>query len=103
MPGDEVIGDSFQPFMFEVWRWLPQMLRHCEGTLRGTVKCRANSTKAALIAVREVKPFEVGRERAMIREEDNILSNPVSGFLPAAVSTALASYKLKFTSTCVQI
>ncbi|GBN71497.1 hypothetical protein AVEN_33693-1 [Araneus ventricosus] len=25
MPGDEVIGDSFQPFLFEVWNWLPHM------------------------------------------------------------------------------
>ncbi|GBO38984.1 hypothetical protein AVEN_205359-1 [Araneus ventricosus] len=79
MPGDEVIGDSFQPFLFEVWRWLPHMPRHCGNTLRGIVKCRANSTTTATIAVRQVKPFEVGRERAMLREEDNILSNPVSG------------------------
>ncbi|GBM14043.1 hypothetical protein AVEN_209937-1 [Araneus ventricosus] len=75
MPGDEVIGDPFQPFLFEVWRWLPHMPRHCINTLRGIVKCRANSTTASKIAVRQVKPFEVGRERAMLRE-DNILSNP---------------------------
>ncbi|GBO30521.1 hypothetical protein AVEN_222488-1 [Araneus ventricosus] len=79
MPGDEVIGDSFQPFLFEVWRWLPHMPRLCVNTLRGIVKCRANSTTTAIIAVRHVKPFEVGRERVMLREEDNILSNPVSG------------------------
>ncbi|GBN45491.1 hypothetical protein AVEN_87217-1 [Araneus ventricosus] len=79
MPGDEVIGDSFQPFLFEVWSWLPHMRRHCVNTLRGIVKCRANSTTGTNIAVRQVKPFEVGRERAMLREEDNILSNPVSG------------------------
>ncbi|GBN84445.1 hypothetical protein AVEN_7260-1 [Araneus ventricosus] len=79
MPGDEVIGDSFQPFLFEVWRWLPPIPRHCVNTLRGIVKCRANSTTAAKITVRQVKPFEVGRERAMLREEDNILSNSVSG------------------------
>ncbi|GBN10152.1 hypothetical protein AVEN_77548-1 [Araneus ventricosus] len=71
MPGDEVIGDSFQPFLFEVWRWLPHMPRHCVNTLRGIVKCRANSTTATKIAVRQVKPFEVGRERSMLREEDN--------------------------------
>ncbi|GBO40529.1 hypothetical protein AVEN_138262-1 [Araneus ventricosus] len=79
MPGDEVIGDPFQPFLFEVWRWLPHMPRHCINTLRSIVKCRANSTTTAIIAVRQVRPFEVGRERAMLREEDNILSNPVSG------------------------
>ncbi|GBM41116.1 hypothetical protein AVEN_63307-1 [Araneus ventricosus] len=79
MPGDEVIGDSFQPLLFEIWHWLPHMSRHCENTLRGIVKCRANSTTTAIIAVRQVKPFEVGRERSMLREEDNILSNPVSG------------------------
>ncbi|GBN26240.1 hypothetical protein AVEN_270365-1 [Araneus ventricosus] len=56
-----------------------EMPRRSEGTLRGIVKCRASSTTAALIAVREVKPFEVGRERTLFREEDNILSNPVSG------------------------
>ncbi|GBL75658.1 hypothetical protein AVEN_154973-1 [Araneus ventricosus] len=44
---------------------------------RGIVKFRASST-TALIAVREVKPFEVGRERAVFSEEDNILSNPVT-------------------------
>ncbi|GBM89829.1 hypothetical protein AVEN_11129-1 [Araneus ventricosus] len=79
MPGDEVIGDSFQPFLFEVWDWLPHMPRHSEGTLRGIVKCRASSTTTALIATRGVKLFEVGRKRAMFREEDNILSNPVVG------------------------
>ncbi|GBL84224.1 hypothetical protein AVEN_118620-1 [Araneus ventricosus] len=81
LSGDEVIGDSFQPFLFEVWRWPPYMPRHCEGTLRGTVKCHARSTTTALIAIREVKPFEVGRERAMFRSEDNILSNTVSGIM----------------------
>ncbi|GBL57102.1 hypothetical protein AVEN_89871-1 [Araneus ventricosus] len=55
------------------------MPRQCINTLRGIVKCRANSTTTAIIAVRQVKPFEVGRERSMLREEDNILSNPVSG------------------------
>ncbi|GBM45733.1 hypothetical protein AVEN_156766-1 [Araneus ventricosus] len=49
MPGDEVIGDSFQPFLFEVWHWLPHMPKHCVNTLRGIVKCRANSTTAAKI------------------------------------------------------
>ncbi|GBN02598.1 hypothetical protein AVEN_174995-1 [Araneus ventricosus] len=79
MAGVEVIGDPFQPFLFEVWHWLLHMPRHCENTLRSIVKCRANSTTTAIIAVRQVKPFEVGRERAMLREEDNILSNPISG------------------------
>ncbi|GBO11705.1 hypothetical protein AVEN_242955-1 [Araneus ventricosus] len=79
MPGDEVTTDSFQPFLLEVWHWLPHMPRHYEGTLCGTVKCRASSTTAALIAFREVKPFEVGRKIAMFRERDNIISNPVSG------------------------
>ncbi|GBL83734.1 hypothetical protein AVEN_132643-1 [Araneus ventricosus] len=76
---DEVIGDPLQPFLFEVWRWLPHMPRHCIDTLRGIVKFRANSTTTAIVAVRQVKSFEVGRERSMLREEDNILSNPVSG------------------------
>ncbi|GBN32629.1 hypothetical protein AVEN_59644-1 [Araneus ventricosus] len=53
MPGDEVNGDSFQPFLFEVWHWLPHIPRHCENTLRGTVKCRADSTTTAIIALRE--------------------------------------------------
>ncbi|GBM23330.1 hypothetical protein AVEN_97741-1 [Araneus ventricosus] len=65
--------------MFEVWRWLPHMPTHCIDTLRGIVKCRDNSATTAIIAVRQVKPFEVGRERSMLKEEDNILSNPVSG------------------------
>ncbi|GBN02280.1 hypothetical protein AVEN_238162-1 [Araneus ventricosus] len=78
MSGDEVIGESFQLFWFEVF-WLPHMPRHYVNTLLGIVKCRANSTTTAIIAVRQVKPFEVGRERAMLREEDNILSNPVNG------------------------
>ncbi|GBN92306.1 hypothetical protein AVEN_50877-1 [Araneus ventricosus] len=77
MPGDEVIGDPFQPFLFEAWRWLPHMPRHCINTLRGIVKCRANSSTTAIFAVRQVKPFEVGRERSMLRKEDNILSNPL--------------------------
>ncbi|GBN86459.1 hypothetical protein AVEN_10849-1 [Araneus ventricosus] len=79
MPGDEVIGVSFQPFLFEVWHWLPHMPRHCENTLRVIVKCRANSTTTAIIVVQQAKPFEVGRGRSMLREEDNILSNPISG------------------------
>ncbi|GBN67858.1 hypothetical protein AVEN_120774-1 [Araneus ventricosus] len=78
LPGDEVIGDPFQPFLL-VWRWLPHMPRHCVNTVRGIVECLANSTTAAIIVVRQLKPFEVGRERFMLREEDNILSNPVSG------------------------
>ncbi|GBM48279.1 hypothetical protein AVEN_98029-1 [Araneus ventricosus] len=53
------------------------MPRHCVNTLRGIVKCRANSTTTAKIAVRHVKRFELDRERPMLREEDNILSNPV--------------------------
>ncbi|GBL94356.1 hypothetical protein AVEN_7332-1 [Araneus ventricosus] len=73
MPGDEVIGDSFQSFLFQVCHWLPHMPRHCENTLRGIVKCRANFTRTAIIAVREVKPSEVGRERAMLREEEHPL------------------------------
>ncbi|GBM16116.1 hypothetical protein AVEN_163141-1 [Araneus ventricosus] len=48
MPGDEVMGDSFQPFLFEVWRWLPHMPRHCESTLRGIVKCRVSSTTTCI-------------------------------------------------------
>ncbi|GBM96737.1 hypothetical protein AVEN_91804-1 [Araneus ventricosus] len=79
MPGDEVIDDFFQPFLFEVWRWFPHIPIPCVGTLRGIVKYPANSATTAMIAVREVKTFEVGRERAMLRKEDNILSNPVSG------------------------
>ncbi|GBM17947.1 hypothetical protein AVEN_171238-1 [Araneus ventricosus] len=83
MPVKEVIGDSFQPLLFQVWHWLPHMSRHCKNTLLGIyttiVKRRANSTTTAIIAVRQVKPFEVGRERAVLREEDDILSNPVSG------------------------
>ncbi|GBO43038.1 hypothetical protein AVEN_99885-1 [Araneus ventricosus] len=79
MPVDEFIGNPFQPFLFEVWRWLPHMPSHCINTLRGIVKCRTNSTTTAIIVVRQVKPSEVGRERSMLREEDNILSNPVSG------------------------
>ncbi|GBO29630.1 hypothetical protein AVEN_49088-1 [Araneus ventricosus] len=59
--------------------WLPHMPKHCVNTLRGIGKCRANSTTAAKIAVRQVKPFDIGRERSMLKEEDNILSNPVSG------------------------
>ncbi|GBN92546.1 hypothetical protein AVEN_213218-1 [Araneus ventricosus] len=47
------------------------MPRHCIDTLRGIMKCRANSTTTAIIAVRQVKPFEVSRERAMYREEDS--------------------------------
>ncbi|GBM00968.1 hypothetical protein AVEN_71098-1 [Araneus ventricosus] len=54
------------------------MPRHCENTLRSKVKCGDKSTTTAIIAVRQVEPFEVGRERAMLREEDNILSNPIS-------------------------
>ncbi|GBM27540.1 hypothetical protein AVEN_257853-1 [Araneus ventricosus] len=53
MPGDEVIGDSFRPFLFEVWHWLPHMTRYCENTLRGIVQCRANSTTTSIIAVRQ--------------------------------------------------
>ncbi|GBN74649.1 hypothetical protein AVEN_194712-1 [Araneus ventricosus] len=65
------------------------MSRHCVDTLGGIVKCRANSTTTAMIAVRQVKPFEEGRERSMLREEDNILSNPVSGTVK--VETASSS------------
>ncbi|GBN40747.1 hypothetical protein AVEN_185572-1 [Araneus ventricosus] len=79
MPGDEFAGDSFQPLLSEVRRWLPHMPRYCENTLRGIEKWRADSTTTAIIAVRQVKPLEVGREMAMLREEDNIPSNPVSG------------------------
>ncbi|GBN89406.1 hypothetical protein AVEN_255002-1 [Araneus ventricosus] len=74
-----LLATLLQPFLFDVWRWLPHMTRHCIDTLRGIVKCRANSTTTAIIAVRQVKSFEIGRERSMLREEDNILSNPVSG------------------------
>ncbi|GBN00282.1 hypothetical protein AVEN_216175-1 [Araneus ventricosus] len=74
MPGDEVIGESFQPFLFEVWHWLPHMPTDCENThWHYEVPCQFHRT--AIISVREVKPFELGRERAMSREEDNILSN----------------------------
>ncbi|GBO07317.1 hypothetical protein AVEN_250695-1, partial [Araneus ventricosus] len=59
MPEDEFIGDSFQPFLFGVWHWLPHMPRHCENTLRGIVKCRADSTTAAIIALRQMKLFEI--------------------------------------------
>ncbi|GBM72986.1 hypothetical protein AVEN_35100-1 [Araneus ventricosus] len=38
------------------------MRRHCEGTLCGIAKCRFSATTAALNTVREMKPFEVGRE-----------------------------------------
>ncbi|GBN29208.1 hypothetical protein AVEN_88097-1 [Araneus ventricosus] len=95
LPGDEVIGDSFQPFLFEVWRGLPHMPGHCVNALRGIEKCRANSTTTAIIAVREVKPFEVGRERALLRE-DNILSNPVSG-----TGTNLGHDAIDFTACIV--
>ncbi|GBN08762.1 hypothetical protein AVEN_141851-1 [Araneus ventricosus] len=61
MPEDEVIDDSFQPFLFEVWRWLPHVPRHCINILHGIVKCRANSTTIAIIVVRQVKSFEVGK------------------------------------------
>ncbi|GBN93829.1 hypothetical protein AVEN_125232-1 [Araneus ventricosus] len=77
LPEDDVIGDSFQPFYFGVCCWPPQLPEHSEGALRGTVKCRASTTTTALITARAVEPFEVGR--GMFREEDNILSNPVSG------------------------
>ncbi|GBO13487.1 hypothetical protein AVEN_22619-1, partial [Araneus ventricosus] len=86
LPGDEVIGDSFQPLLLEVWRWLPHMPRHCVNTLRGIVKRSANSTTAAKISVRQVKPFEVGRERAMLKEEDNILSRGDARNLPTGTS-----------------
>ncbi|GBN84979.1 hypothetical protein AVEN_145587-1 [Araneus ventricosus] len=69
MPLDQVIGDSFQPFLFEDWQWLPHMPRRCINTLRSIVKCRGNSTTTAVIAVKEVKPSEVGRERAMCLEK----------------------------------
>ncbi|GBM11604.1 hypothetical protein AVEN_180152-1 [Araneus ventricosus] len=36
--GDEVIGDSFQPFLFEVLSLPPHMPRLCEGTLLGIAK-----------------------------------------------------------------
>ncbi|GBN94238.1 hypothetical protein AVEN_226813-1 [Araneus ventricosus] len=75
MTGDEVIDDSFQPFWFEVCYWLPHMPRHCENTLRGIVKCSANSTTPAIIAVRQVKPFEVGRENAVPEEFSSGLYN----------------------------
>ncbi|GBN58360.1 hypothetical protein AVEN_114125-1 [Araneus ventricosus] len=63
MPGDEVIGDSFQPFLFEVWRWLRHRPRHCEGTLHGIVKCRANSATTAMIASSEVLSNFIGEIR----------------------------------------
>ncbi|GBM17743.1 hypothetical protein AVEN_56052-1 [Araneus ventricosus] len=77
LPGDEIIGDTFQQLLFEVWCWFPHKPRHSKGAFRGIVKCRSCTTKTVLIAVREVEFFEVGRERAIFREEDNILSNPV--------------------------
>ncbi|GBN95298.1 hypothetical protein AVEN_151982-1 [Araneus ventricosus] len=60
------------------------MPRHCTNTLRGIVKCRANSTTTAVIAIRQVKPFEVGRERSMLRE-DSILSVPPPVIVPGGV------------------
>ncbi|GBM86352.1 hypothetical protein AVEN_64232-1 [Araneus ventricosus] len=65
LPGDGIIGDSFQPFLFEVWCLPHRMPRHCEATFRGIVKCHAISTTTVLVAVREVKPFELSRERSM--------------------------------------
>ncbi|GBO41694.1 hypothetical protein AVEN_169628-1 [Araneus ventricosus] len=79
MPGGEVIGDSFDTFLFEVWRWLPHILRHREDALLGIVRCRTSSTTTALIGVREVKYFEVGMERDMSREKNYIISNTVTG------------------------
>ncbi|GBN76623.1 hypothetical protein AVEN_154207-1 [Araneus ventricosus] len=77
LPGDEVIFDASQSFLFEVvWHWILHIPRHWEGTVHGIV--RARSTTIALIAVREMKPFEVGRGRSMFRE-DKALSNQVSG------------------------
>ncbi|GBN51406.1 hypothetical protein AVEN_64936-1 [Araneus ventricosus] len=81
LPGKDIINDSFQLFLFEVQRWPSHMPRHCEGTLHGVVKCRAGNTTAAVIAVREVTPFELDQvqesahqqktigERFMVKEE----------------------------------
>ncbi|GBN14756.1 hypothetical protein AVEN_38116-1 [Araneus ventricosus] len=57
LPEEEVIGNSFQTFLFEFWRWLPHMPRHSEGTFRGMVKCLAISTTIALNAVRKEKSY----------------------------------------------
>ncbi|GBL73854.1 hypothetical protein AVEN_183340-1 [Araneus ventricosus] len=42
------------------------MPRYYIDTLRGIAKCRANYTTTAVIVVRQVKSFEVGRERSML-------------------------------------
>ncbi|GBM23585.1 hypothetical protein AVEN_196657-1 [Araneus ventricosus] len=65
----------FWTFLFEVWLWLPHILRQCKATLRGIVKYRASSTTTALIAVREVKLFEVDKEKSMFREEGCVNKN----------------------------
>ncbi|GBL84477.1 hypothetical protein AVEN_117227-1 [Araneus ventricosus] len=77
MPGEGVIGD-FSAILVRSLAFASSYARHCEGTLRGIAKCRYSSVTTALIAVTEVKPFEEGWKRAMFREEDSILSNPVS-------------------------
>ncbi|GBO25666.1 hypothetical protein AVEN_37028-1 [Araneus ventricosus] len=69
MPGDEVIGGSFQTFLFEVWHWLLHMPRHCENTLR-EVPCQFHHNCNNRRQTGET--FEVGNERAMLKEEDNI-------------------------------
>ncbi|GBN78087.1 hypothetical protein AVEN_55802-1 [Araneus ventricosus] len=91
----ETIGESFQPFLFDVWRWLSHMSRCCQGTLCGIAKCRASSTTTAIIAVEQVKPIEVGRERPMFREKESIFSNPLRG-----IETNSGHYVIDFP-TCL--
>ncbi|GBO15370.1 hypothetical protein AVEN_145844-1 [Araneus ventricosus] len=55
MPIDGVIGESSQPFLFDLWPWLSHIPRHCESIVCAIVKFRAGSTTIALIAVREMK------------------------------------------------
>ncbi|GBM91638.1 hypothetical protein AVEN_144675-1, partial [Araneus ventricosus] len=38
-----------------------------------------STTTTTIIAVREMELFELGRDRTMFREDNNILSNPAGG------------------------
>ncbi|GBN55498.1 hypothetical protein AVEN_30835-1 [Araneus ventricosus] len=55
------------------------MPRHCEGALWGMVKCRANSTTAALITVGEAEPYQVSRERAIFTGMSLEIARPAVG------------------------